>query len=153
MQYIFRLPLGMLFFKVRALALRPARGDAKCSIARHILCNIFSAYGKDFACVSLLQAFRLAPKSRKVFRLASTMGSGFYAIIVSVQASPAACLDVDGMIFPDNRIVMSQRTRPVCCGAQGQNCDRRRRLTNLKPARRRIWIRFSALAMATSRGR
>jgi len=99
MQYIFRLPLGMLFFKVRALALRPARGDAKCSIARHILCNIFSAYGKDFACVSLFQAFRLPPRSRKISRLASTMDSGFYAIIFSVQASPAACLDVDGIIF------------------------------------------------------
>ena len=147
------LPLGMLFFNVCALALRPACGDARCSIARHILCNIFSAYGKDFACVSLFQAFRLPPRSRKIFRLASTMDSGFYAIIFSVQASPAACLDVDEVIFPDNQTVMSQRTRPLCCGAQGQNCDRRRRLTNLKPARRRIWIRFSVLAMATSRGR
>ena len=153
MQYIFRLPLGMLFFKVRALALRPACGDARCSIARHILCNIFSAYGKDFACVSLFQAFRLAPKSRKVFRLASTMGSGFYAIIFSVQASPVAFLDVDGMNFPDNRTAMSQRARPLCRGAQVQNCDRRHRLTNLRPARRRIWIRSSVPAMATSRGR
>ena len=153
MQYIFRLPLGMLFFKVRALALRPARGDAKCSIARHILCNIFSAYGKDFACVSLFQAFRLPPRSRKVFRLASTIGSGFYAIIFSVQASPVAFLDVDGMNFPDNRTAMSQRTRPLCRGAQVQNCDRRHRLTNLRPARRRSWIRPSVLALATSRGR
>ena len=63
--------------------------------------------GKDFACVSLFQAVRLPPRSRKIFRLASTMDSGFYAIIFSVQASPAACLDVDGMIFPDNRIVVA----------------------------------------------
>ena len=153
MQYVFRLPLGMLFFKVRALALRPACGDARCSIARHILCNIFSAYGKDFACVSLFQAFRLPPRSRKAFRLASRMGSGFYAIIFSVQASPAACLDVDGMIFLDNRTVTSQRTRPQCRGAQGQNCDRRHRLTNLRRARRRSWIRSSVPAVATSRGR
>ena len=153
MQYIFRLPLGMLFFKVRALALRPACGDARCSIARHILCNIFSAYGKDFACVSLFQAFRLPPRSRKISRLASTMDSGFYAIIFSVQASPAACPDVDGMIFLDNRTVTSQRTRPQCRGAQGQNCDRRHRLTNLRRARRRSWIRSSVPAVATSRGR
>ena len=153
MQYIFRLPLGMLLFKVRALTLRPAYGDARCSIARHILCNIFSAYGKDFARVSLFQAFRLPRRSRKIFRLASTMDSGFYAIIFSVQASPAACLDVDGMIFLDNRTVTSQRTRPQCRGAQGQNCDRRHRLTNLRRARRRSWIRSSVPAVATSRSR
>ena len=152
MQYIFRLPLGM-FFKVRALALRPACGDARCSIARHILCNIFSACGKDFACASLFQAFRLPPRSRKVFRLASTVSSGFYAIIFSVQASPAACRDVGGTIFTDNRTVMSQRARPLCRGAQGQNCDRRHKLTNLKLARRRSWIRSSVLAMATGRSR
>jgi len=35
----------MLFFNVCALVLRPACGDARRSIARHILCNIFSACG------------------------------------------------------------------------------------------------------------
>ena len=109
--------------------------------------------GKDFACVSLFQAFRLPPRSRKIFRLASTMDSGFYAIIFSVQASPAACRDVGGTVFTDNRTVMSQRARPLCRGAQGQNCDRRHKLTNLKLARRRSWIRSSLPAMATSRGR
>ena len=97
------LPLGMLFFKVRALTLRPAYGDARCSIARLILCNIFSAYGKDFACVSLFQAFRLPPRSRKISRLASTMDSGFYAIIFSVATHPPPsrpCLHIRGVKRP-----------------------------------------------------
>ena len=45
MQNTLRVPLGMLLYTLRTLALRLALWDVGCNIARYILCRVLSAYG------------------------------------------------------------------------------------------------------------
>ena len=48
MQNMFCLPLGMLFYTLRTLALRLALWDARCNIARYILCIIVPTCGSIY---------------------------------------------------------------------------------------------------------